>query len=119
MIYNKKSKKAGSTRDKLSIIQSALEEIKKNRLNFEIWKEESKTAIVELDLGRPFTSQEEKANRWYNKGKYFTNKEKDIIIDYLLECLVNDEVFDYSTLGPNRYLNKDESNISNVSDTKL
>lgn len=73
MIYNKKSKKAGNARDKLTIIQTALEKIRDSELELQIWKEKSKTAIVELDLGRPFTSQEEKANRWYKKGKYFTN----------------------------------------------
>lgn len=63
------------------------------------------------------TSQECKAYDKYCSRKYFTNKDKDIIIDYLLDCLVNDEAFDYSTLGPNIY--KNEHSISNVSDTQL
>lgn len=45
------------------------------------------------------------------------DEEKDVIIDYLLDCLVNNEVFEYSTLGPNIY--KNEHSISNVSDTQL
>lgn len=70
---------------------------------------------IEVTDPTTVTDEELKAYRKYIKGRYFSAKEKDVIIDYLLDCLVNNEVFEYSTLGPNIY--KNEHSISNVSDT--
>lgn len=36
----------------------------------------------------------------------FTNDEKDFIINYLIDCLVEGQPFDCSSLGPNKYLNE-------------
>ncbi len=37
---------------------------------------------------------------------FFTNDEKDFIINYLIDCLVEGQPFDCSSLGPNKYLNE-------------
>lgn len=38
--------------------------------------------------------------------QYFTDKEKNFIINYLIDCLVENQPFDCSSLGPNKYLNE-------------
>lgn len=124
MIYNKKGTVADNARKKLAIIQSYFE---RNKIAEEWYNEYLKLqeetcgyCCVDYPPSESFETDEEiKAYQKYQKGKYFNTKEKDLIIDYLIDCLVNDGTFEYSTLGPNRYLNKNESNISNVSDTKL
>lgn len=98
MIFDKKDETCGKIRDKLKFIHTVLD---------------AQKLVTEPSL----YYFEAKAYEKYCKGKYFTNKDKDIIIDYLLDCLVNDEAFDYSTLGPNIY--KNEHSISNVSNTQL
>lgn len=35
-----------------------------------------------------------------------TDKEKNFIINYLIDCLVENQPFDCSSLGPNKYLNE-------------
>lgn len=39
-----------------------------------------------------------------NKKNKFA--EKDFIINYLIDCLVENQPFDCSSLGPNKYLNE-------------
>lgn len=40
-----------------------------------------------------------------NPDLYYTD-EKDFIINYLIDCLVEGQPFDCSSLGPNKYLNE-------------
>lgn len=42
----------------------------------------------------------------YDKNTYFTQEESQFIIKYLMNCLVYNEPFDCSSLGPNKYLNE-------------
>lgn len=42
----------------------------------------------------------------FDKNTYFTDNEKNFIINYLIECLVDNQPFDCSSLGPNKYLNE-------------
>lgn len=126
MIFDKKDETCGKIRDKLKFIHTVLDA---QKLVEEYYSKRSKVKVKETistdnetyyctPVIEPSLSYfEAKAYERYCKGKYFTNKNKDIIIDYLLDCLVNDEAFDYSTLGPNIY--KNEHSISNVSDTQL
>lgn len=121
MIYDKKGVTAQRAKDKLSVIQSYFDKIKMGdewyddlmvrleKLPYQEWPEPPRNTYA--------TDEELLAYKKYVKGKYFSSKEKDVIIDYLLDCLVNNEVFEYSTLGPNIY--KNEHSISNVSDTQL
>ena len=44
-------------------------------------------------------------DKW-EQNSYFTNDEKDFIINYLIDCLVENQPFDCSSLGPNKYLNE-------------
>lgn len=44
-------------------------------------------------------------DKW-QQNSYFTNDEKDFIINYLIDCLVEGQPFDCSSLGPNKYLNE-------------
>ena len=44
-------------------------------------------------------------DKW-QQNSYFTNDEKDFIINYLIDCLVECQPFDCSSLGPNKYLNE-------------
>lgn len=121
MIYDKKGVTAQRVKDKLSVIQSYFDKIK-------IGQEQCDEFMIKLynlpysecpEPSRKFyvTDEELLAHKKYIRGKYFSSKEKDVIIDYLLDCLVDNEVFEYSTLGPNIY--KNEHSISNVSDTQL
>lgn len=41
-----------------------------------------------------------------SNDQYFTDKEKNFIINYLIDCLVEGQPFDCSSLGPNKYLNE-------------
>ncbi len=121
MIYDKKGEIAEAAKNKLSIIQSYFDRLRMGKewyndamdgledLPFQEWPEPPIETCV--------TDEELKAYRKYIKGRYFSAKEKDVIIDYLLDCSVDNEVFEYSTLGPNIY--KNEHSISNVSDTQL
>lgn len=45
-----------------------------------------------------------KSYRENNPGKGYW--EKNFIINYLIECLVDNQPFDCSSLGPNKYLNE-------------
>jgi hypothetical protein len=113
MIFDKKDKRCEKVKNKLKVLHNMLSKIRDvEELNRH---EEGAYYITETPSHLYPTSQEYKAYDKYCGRKYFTNKDKDIIIDYLLDCLVNDEAFDYSTLGPNIY--KNEHSISNVSDT--
>lgn len=42
----------------------------------------------------------------FSNNQYFTDKEKNFIINYLIDCLVEGQPFDCSSLGPNKYLNE-------------
>lgn len=42
----------------------------------------------------------------FSNDQYFTDKEKNFIINYLIDCLVEGQPFDCSSLGPNKYLNE-------------
>lgn len=42
----------------------------------------------------------------FSNNQYFTDKEKNFIINYLIDCLVENQPFDCSSLGPNKYLNE-------------
>lgn len=116
MIFDKKDETCGKIRDKLKFIHTVLDA---QKLVEEYYSKRSKVKVKETistdnetyyctPVIEPSLSYfEAKAYERYCKGKYFTN----------LDCLVNDEAFDYSTLGPNIY--KNEHSISNVSDTQL
>mgnify|MGYP000379870303 CR=1 FL=1 len=41
-----------------------------------------------------------------NTFAYNLSNEKNFIINYLIECLVDNQPFDCSSLGPNKYLNE-------------
>lgn len=122
MIYDKKGTVADNAKNKLAVIQSCFEKIK---IGEEWYNNELKLreklhrhcSCSEPPKESNITHDEIKAYQKYQKGKYFNTKEKDLIIDYLIDCLVNDGTFEYSTLGPNIY--KNEHSISNVSDTQL
>lgn len=120
MILDKKGDIAEKAKNKLSTIQSYFDKDKMNeewynRLmesqqhQYQEWPEPPAEIYI--------TNEEYEAHKRYIRGKYFSSKEKDIIIDYLLDCLVNNETFEYSTLGPNIY--KNGNSISNVSNTQL
>ena len=123
MIYNKKGEIAETAKNKLSIIQSYFDRLKMGKewydsamvgledLPFQEWPEQHRAHISGYKHNQSVKDNSE-YDRKYIKGRYFSAKEKDVIIDYLLDCLVNNEVFEYSTLGPNIY--KNEHSISNV-----
>ena len=62
---------------------------------------------VEGIKGVQRAAQQFKSNKTFtNKNTYFTDNEKNFIINYLIECLVDNQPFDCSSLGPNKYLNE-------------
>lgn len=120
MILDKKGAAAERAKNKLLTIQTYFDKdrigkewydnlVESQQHLYQEWTEPPKESYI--------TDEEHLAHKRYIRGKYFSSKEKDVIIDYLLDCLVNNQVFDYSTLGPNIY--KDEHSISNVSNTQL
>jgi hypothetical protein len=52
------------------------------------------------------TSRQYRILKRFDKNTYFTDNEKNFIINYLIECLVDNQPFDCSSLGPNKYLNE-------------
>lgn len=110
MKYDKKSDLAKQVKLKLKQMISVQE-----KQNY--WKKiqqeyDSKDHYGEIFICDEYlmTKGETKTMKEYDRGRYFTKEEKSFIIDYLLDCLVNNEPFDCSTLGPNEYL-EENTNI--------
>lgn len=104
MKYDKKGELAKFTKLKL---QTMLEIGEKNNWNNKLLKHYSEglnKGYYENPNFKFLTDEQEKVQKLYQQGRYFTSKEKSLIVDYLIDCLVNNEQFDCSTLGPNEYL---------------
>lgn len=107
MTYDKKSNLAENVRIKLSNLQDALE-IQNKWNNFV--KEQKANPHILMD---PSNSIMLNSNQFhildqYENNKYFTDEEKTLIINYLVDCLLDGEPFDCSSLGPNKYLNENK-----------
>lgn len=100
MKYDKKSKEAKLVKNKILRLIKAKENLKEDLKQIE-W---SKGIVGYYCPELIYTTEDSDiVCRWYN-GKYLTPKQKDILLQYLIDCLVDDEAFDLSTLGPNEYL---------------
>lgn len=114
MLYNKKEPAAGPARDKLIAIVEYCKEC--NLLNQRLAKESESDYCCQCQcIQFPYFDKLDD----YNKNRYFTDREKNLIIDYLIDCMANDEPFDCSTMGPNEYLEEYDKFDATVSDTKL
>ena len=103
MELNKKSKFAENVKNKILNLQDAIE--RNNNIEQFIKDYESmKYGLIDTDIS--FTAEQASILEKYNKNTYFTQEESQFIIKYLMNCLVYNEPFDCSSLGPNKYLNE-------------
>lgn len=68
------------------------------------YQESMKYGLIDTDIS--FTAEQASILEKYDKNTYFTQEESQFIIKYLMNCLVYNEPFDCSSLGPNKYLNE-------------
>lgn len=73
-----------------------------NQLRTRMYNDEAISSLPDLYYT---TEQFAILDKW-EQNSYFTNDEKDFIINYLIDCLVENQPFDCSSLGPNKYLNE-------------
>lgn len=103
MELNKKSKFAENVKNKILNLQDAIE--RNNNIEQFIKDYESmKYGLIDTDIS--FTAEQAYILEKYDKNTYFTQEESQFIIKYLMNCLVYNEPFDCSSLGPNKYLNE-------------
>lgn len=98
MKINKKSKLAERIKNKILELNDSLESHNKE-LSF---CKKYGSASTTYGDAYPDTS------KWPTSRQYRILKrfEKNFIINYLIECLVDNQPFDCSSLGPNKYLNE-------------
>lgn len=112
MLYNKKEPAAGPARDKLIKIVEYGKQCKS--LNQSLAKENEEGYICSCIRFPYFDGHDD-----YNKNRYFTDREKNLIIDYLIDCMIDDAPFDCNTMGPNEHSEEYDKFDATVSDTKL
>lgn len=101
MELNKKSKFAENVKNKILNLQDAIE--RNNNIEQFIKDYESmKYGLIDTDIS--FTAEQASILEKHDKNTYFTQEESQFIIKYLMNCLVYNEPFDCSSLGPNKYL---------------
>lgn len=114
MLYNKKEEAAGLARDKLLSIVEYGKRCK--QLNQAIADYEQQKGVYGIPyFSVPYFDKKDD----YNKNRYFTDREKNLIIDYLIDCMIDDEPFDCSTMGPNKYLEEDDESNAAIPNTQL
>lgn len=70
------------------------------------WKDITTQDISDLTNTFAYNYAEDRILKKFSNNQYFTDKEKNFIINYLIDCLVENQPFDCSSLGPNKYLNE-------------
>lgn len=55
---------------------------------------------------RPMAADELARHELNHYTDFIISRNKDFIINYLIDCLVENQPFDCSSLGPNKYLNE-------------
>lgn len=92
-----------NVKNKILNLQDAIE--RNNNIEQFIKDYESmKYGLIDTDIS--FTAEQASILEKYDKNTYFTQEESQFIIKYLMNCLVYNEPFDCSSLGPNKYLNE-------------
>lgn len=104
MKINKKSKYAERVKNK---ILELLDSIERHNVELEFYKECAEMyGCAEPDTNDWPTDRQYNILKRFDKNKYFTDNEKNFIINYIIECMVECQPFDCSSLGPNKYLNE-------------
>ena len=104
MKYDKKNELAKQVRLKLQNLITIGEKDIENGKIMEIYLEDRSKGIYSDPKFSSLTDDQKEIKKQYTDGTYFSDEEKSFIIDYLLDCLVSNQSFDCSTLGPNEYL---------------
>ena len=104
MKINKKNKYAERIKNKILDLINSIESSNKE-LKF---YEEYKPAYGDIypNTQEWPTDKQYRILKKFSNNQYFTDKEKNFIINYLIDCLVENQPFDCSSLGPNKYLNE-------------
>lgn len=105
MELNKKNKFAENVKNKILNLQEVIEKGKR-------WKQFMEDYVsmnygyIDPNPDLYYTTEQFAILDKWEQNSYFTNDEKDFIINYLIDCLVENQPFDCSSLGPNKYLNE-------------
>lgn len=107
MKINKKSKLAERIKNKILELNDSLESRNKELSFCKKYGSASTTyGDAYPDTSKWPTSRQYRILKRFDKNTYFTDNEKNFIINYLIECLVDNQPFDCSSLRPNKYLNE-------------
>lgn len=102
---NKKSKFAEKVKNKILELSDIIEKHKRSRKFLEDYMS-MQYGLIDPHPDIILNSKQLSILDKYDKNAYFTDSEKNFIINYLIDCLVDNEPFDCSSLGPNKYLNE-------------
>lgn len=105
MKLNKKSKSAEVVKDKILKLLDTMEKHKQGEKFMEDYLS-MKDGMIDPNPDIFLNAKQFSILDKYDENKYFTDNEKNFIINYLIECLVDNQPFDCSSLGPNKYLNE-------------
>lgn len=105
MELNKKNKFAENIKNKILNLQEVIEKSKRQKQFMEDYTS-MKYGYIDLNPDLYYTKEQFTILDKWQQNSYFTNDEKDFIINYLIDCLVEGQPFDCSSLGPNKYLNE-------------
>lgn len=105
MELNKKNKFAENIKNKILNLQEVIEKSKRQKQFMEDYTS-MKYGYIDTNPDLYYTKEQFTILDKWQQNSYFTNDEKDFIINYLIDCLVEGQPFDCSSLGPNKYLNE-------------
>lgn len=105
MELNKKNKFAENIKNKILNLQEVIEKSKRQKQFMEDYTS-MKYGYIDPNPDLYYTTEQFAILDKWEQNSYFTNDEKDFIINYLIDCLVEGQPFDCSSLGPNKYLNE-------------
>lgn len=105
MELNKKNKFAENVKNKILNLQEVIEKGKRWKQFMEDYVS-MKYGYIDPNPNLYYTTEQFTILDKWEQNSYFTNDEKDFIINYLIDCLVENQPFDCSSLGPNKYLNE-------------
>lgn len=105
MELNKKNKFAENVKNKILNLQEVIEKGKRQEQFMKDYVS-MKYGYIDPNPDLYYTTEQSTILDKWEQNSYFTNDEKDFIINYLIDCLVENQPFDCSSLGPNKYLNE-------------
>lgn len=104
MKINKKNKFAERIKNKILDLINSIESSNKELEFYKACK--TSYGSIYPDTQEWPTDKQYRILKKFSNDQYFTDKEKNFIINYLIDCLIEGQPFDCSSLGPNKYLNE-------------